>query len=112
MRSTGRCPVLFYNALSGLLTDYLICYTREHNIYFNTWHKQPFALDVWGVNTKNYIILKDAENKVIEDAKVSLLDGRICAYSFGMASYELPNIIMFLIISYVHCSQKNLSLLL
>lgn len=71
---------------------YLICYVQEHQIYFNTYHKNPFMLDVWGVNTKNFVIVKDHQGKVIENAKISLPNGKNCQYSIGMASYELPKI--------------------
>ena len=71
---------------------YLICHVLDHQIYFNSYHRHPFGLDIWGVNSKNYILVKDPQGKMIDDAKVSLLDGRICHFSVGMASYELPKL--------------------
>ena len=71
---------------------YLICHVMDRQIYFNSYHRHPFGLDIWGVNSKNYILVKDHQGKIIEDAKVSLLDGRICSFSIGMASYELPKL--------------------
>lgn len=71
---------------------YLVCHVIDHQIYFNSYHRHPFGLDIWGVNSKNYIIVKDHQGKIIEDAKVSLLNGRICNFSIGMASYELPKL--------------------
>ncbi|MBI3235787.1 MAG: hypothetical protein HYZ42_17415, partial [Bacteroidetes bacterium] len=72
--------------------SYVIMSAANNTVTYRTYHQHPFQLNVWGVNTTNYLTIKDDEDKVIEDAKVTLLNDSICPYAIGMGSYILPRI--------------------
>jgi hypothetical protein len=63
---------------------------RASTIQYKQFHKEPFIKEVWGINSRNFVTLKDPHEQIIHDAAVTLIDGTPCPFVKGIGAYEIP----------------------
>ena len=59
-------------------------------VSYTSFYKQPFKYELWGINDRNFITLKDLDNHIIHDGRITLVSGLNCAFVKGMGAYEIP----------------------
>lgn len=69
---------------------YFIVSVNNHLVTYQSYHNHPFIIQTWGTNKRNFMTLKNFENEIIRNAKISLMNDSICRYTPGMGAYLLP----------------------